>query len=93
MDGRRRHSAVLILVLPLSSGELCLYKPLTVSDVFGDNVFEILSDFRVQTHFFLLRTNLHVLAANKKSSQAENGHILTTFHWRGVGALHIKKHH
>ena len=59
-----------IYILPLShkSGELCLYEPLTVSDVFGDNFFEILSVFRVKTHFFFffLRTNLHVLAANKK---------------------------
>ena len=42
------------IVLPLShkSGELCLYEPLTVSDVFGDNFFEILSVFQVETHFF-----------------------------------------
>ena len=57
-------------ILPLShkSGELCLYEPLTVSDVFGNNLFEILSVFRVETHFFcfFLGTTLHVLAANKK---------------------------
>ena len=59
-----------MLILPLShkSGELCLYESLTVSGVFGDNIFGILRVFRVGTHvlFFFLRTSLHVLAANKK---------------------------
>ena len=43
-------------VLPLShkSGELCWERPLTVSDVFGDNFFEILSVFWVETHFFFV---------------------------------------
>ena len=39
-----------------------------MSDVFGNNLFEILSVFRVETHFFcfFLGTTLHVLAASKK---------------------------
>ena len=56
-------------VLPLShkSGKLCWERPLTVSDVFGDNFFEIVSGFWVEIHlFFFLRTTLHGLAANKK---------------------------
>ena len=50
------------------SGNLCWERPLTVSEVFGDNFFEILSVFWVETHFFFLflRTTLHGLAANKK---------------------------
>ena len=57
-------------ILPLShkSGNLCWERPLTVSEVFGDNFFEILSIFWVEKHFFFffLRTTLHGLAANHK---------------------------
>ena len=57
-------------IIPLShkSGNLCWERPLTVSEVFGDNFSEILNVFWVETHFFFffLRTTLHGLAANKK---------------------------
>ena len=55
-------------VLPLShkSGKLCRERPLTVSDVFGDTFFEIVSVFWVEVHFFFFfRTTLDGLAANK----------------------------
>ena len=69
-ENERRQQPAYIYILPLShkSGELCLYEPLTVSNVLGDDVFLILSVFRVETHLFVffLRTTLHVLAATKK---------------------------
>ena len=48
-----------------------------MSDVFGDNFFEILSVFRVELHFFFfLRTILHGWASGyEKKSQAKNGRI------------------
>ena len=56
-------------MLPLShkSGNLGWERPLTVSEVFGDNFFEILSVFWLKhIFFFFLRTTLHGLAASKK---------------------------
>ncbi|CAN0434774.1 unnamed protein product, partial [Pylaiella littoralis] len=58
-------------ILPLyhKSVPLCFYAPSTVSDVFGDNFFEIFGVFWVETHgiyFFLAHYPAHGLAANKK---------------------------
>ena len=58
-------------MLPLSHkfGKVCSERPLTVSDVFGDNFFEILSVFWVEKHFFFFSCALPCMgyeAANKK---------------------------
>ena len=49
--------SLFVRILPLShkSGNLCWERPLTVSKVFGDNFFEVLSVFWVGTFFFFLR--------------------------------------
>ena len=36
-----------------TSGALCLYEPLPVSDALGDDFFEIFDVFLVETFFFL----------------------------------------
>ena len=72
------------------SGNLCWERPLTVSEVFGDNVFQILSVFRVETlfFFFLLRTTLHGLAANKKVVRPKMAVFDPFPEWGGMGALY-----
>ena len=47
-------SLQVIDILPLShkSGALCLYEPLPVSDALGNDFFEIVDVFLVETFFF-----------------------------------------
>ena len=80
-----------IHILPLShkSGNLCWERPLTVSEVFGDNFFEILSVFWVETlfFFFFLRPTLHGLAAKKKEVRPKKAVFDPFPEGGGMGAL------